>query len=167
MDKKRTDKFIEALKKEKENNSIYLWGGSGESVRNLTIGYIEGMEQSKANAGRVLRHIADLISSGKGILKARAFDCSGLIIEGLKVCGKVSYDFDTTAQGLFDMCVLFKPVSEAVKGDLVFKADKNNHITHVGAVTTKGYVIEARGRDYGVVARKLTEDKGWAFCGTL
>lgn len=165
MTEKQIEKCVELLRNEKNNNSIYLWGGSGQKVLNLDVNAIVAYEDTPANAGRVLRHIADLISTGKSIKQARAFDCSGLVIEALKTCGFVSHDFDTTAEGLRKMCKSTFPVEKAKKGDLVFKLS-NNKAVHVGMCTTNNYVIEARGRDYGVVSR-LKNEGAWTIAGRL
>ena len=55
------------------------------------------------------------------------FDCSGLIVEGLKATGIFPRSFDTTAQGLFDR---FEATSDPVPGDLVFWK-RGEKIVHV------------------------------------
>ena len=74
MTKEQINKCIEFLKEQNSNNSIYLWGGAGERTRELSVFDIFIKEDTRANAGRVLRHIADLISTGKNIDQSRAYD---------------------------------------------------------------------------------------------
>lgn len=130
-------------------NSIYIWGGQGEKARNLTIKKIKKMENSPANASRVLKHIADVIE--KITLHTRSFDCSGLIIWLFIKAGLLPKDYDTTADGLMRK---YKEVqySELLPGDLCYKTNSDTgKAYHVGLYVGDNTVIEAAGRDKGVI----------------
>jgi len=76
------------------------------------------------------------------------FDCSGLVIEGLKSVGVVPNSFDTTAGGLKEM---FKTVAQderapaGMRGCLVFFAGSDDKIYHVGVVLDELRMLEAGG----------------------
>lgn len=144
-------KFINAAKKEVANNSLYLWGGQGEPVlTSYTPAAIIKRETSRENAARVLRKLSTLLGSNS-MTEAKYFDCSGLVIYILMcVLGLINKDY--TAAGIYaELC---EPISsEEISGaDLAFKRE-NGRITHVAIIVDSLYIVEARGRDYGVVMR--------------
>lgn len=149
----RRQEFVENVKKEVENNSIYVYGGQGELLEQITISKLQSME-TPANVARILKHVADIYL--KGIARARIFDCSGLLTYHLIKLGALMWD--TTADGLYKKC---KPITkrELLPGDLVFTV-KNNKASHVAMVSeVNGEVIklvEAVGRDVGVAETALT-----------
>ena len=147
-------KFINAAKKEVENNSLYLWGGQGEHVlTSYTPAAIIKRETTRENAARVLRKLSTLLGSNS-MAEAKYFDCSGLVIYILmNVLGLIDKDY--TAAGIYsELC---KPIkAEDIKGaDLAFKRE-NGRITHVAIIVDELYIVEARGRDYGVVMRPFS-----------
>ena len=142
--------FLAYLENEVKNGSIYVWGGQGQKA---TEALIDRLETTRSNAKRA----KDLLTkrANKGYTNIRAFDCSGLITEALAAAGAEEEGFDTTAQMLrLAHCVQIRR-SELKPGDLVFR--KNSKRTyHVGAVADEELnVIEAKGRDDGVVKRAL------------
>lgn len=48
-------RFQKYLKEQLDNGSIYLWGGQGETLGELTDAYIKKRETSAANAKRVIK----------------------------------------------------------------------------------------------------------------
>lgn len=143
-------KFISAAKKEVANNSLYLWGGQGEPVlTSYTPAAIIKRETSRENAARVLRKLSTLLGSNS-MTEAKYFDCSGLVIYILMCLGLINKDY--TAAGIYaELC---EPISsDKISGaDLAFKRE-NGRITHVAIIVDSLYIVEARGRDYGVVMR--------------
>ncbi len=93
----------------------------------------------------------------------RAFDCSGLGMYWLQnVKGILRYDF--SAHGMYNKCIKLTKDRLHV-GDFVFKLDKKGRATHIGyVVDTDLNVIEAKGRDDGVLERALSEG-GWNAYG--
>ena len=78
------------------------------------------------------------------------------MIESLKYAGVLPADFDGTADNLFHR---FPDPKVMAAGDLVFKVTKQGVATHVGILKDLQTVIEAKGRDYGIVESKL--DHSW------
>lgn len=151
MIKNRT--WITYLTNEVVNGSIYLWGGQGEDITDLSDDYIARKETSKANAERV-KKLRDARIRAK-LFKAKAFDCSGLGVYILLKFGEIKKD--TTAHGLMLACTKISR-SELQPGDFVFRVDKNNHAYHVGYVVAENKVIHAKGRDEGVVEETLNHN---------
>lgn len=132
--------------------SIYVWGGQGEDLSALTETKIKEMETSTANANRAIK----LWTKRKGVKGAKAFDCSGLIMYYL--CNLKGIYNDMTANDLKNKCTMISK-SQLMAGDLVFKCYASGHAYHMGVYTgTK--VIEAQGRDLGVVERDISAN-GW------
>ena len=152
MQKIKRQTMIDHAKKEVKNGSIYLWGGQGETLDELTDSYIRSRETSEANAKRVMK-LRDARKSKYPNL--RAFDCSGLIGACLNENGNPG--FDTTADGYRRKCAAIDR-SQLQAGDLVFEYS-NGKSGHVGIYIGGGKVIEARGRDYGVVETDLDKRK--------
>lgn len=157
MEKIKRQTMVDHAKKEVKNGSIYLWGGQGEKLSKLTDAYIRSRETSEANAQRVIR-LRDARKSKYPNL--RAFDCSGLVGACLNENGNPG--FDTTANGYLNKCAEIKK-SQLQAGDLVFEYS-NGKSSHVGIYVGDGKVIEARGRDYGVVETDL-DKRNWKKFG--
>ena len=166
MATKRTDMkpFFEFLDTQVNNHSIYCLGTQGETVASLTINKIVSLEDGKANAARVLRHIAELLpTSSFDINKAKSFDCSGLGCNYLQNITGV-YTYDHKANDMYKECVEI-PMNKLQPGDFVFgHFYTDGRAGHVGYVDADGYIVEARGRDYGVVKRKVA-DGDWTKAG--
>lgn len=135
-------RFIKLLMKMVKYHSIYLWGAQGELVNQLSTETIINMETSEKNALRVIDFIALLNAFGMVKKETRAFDCSGLICWCLVLVGKETQGFDTTADGLF---AKYKHTTKLRRGVLVHRKG------HIGCYIGYNHVIEAKGRDYGVV----------------
>ena len=140
--------------------SIYVWGGQGQALKDLSENTIRKMEQSTDYANRAIK----MWKARKGIEGARAFDCSGLICWLMSMVGAVQKGFDTTADGLWGHCKKISR-SELKAGDLVFKKNSKGHIFHVGVVVDDALnIVEAAGRDLGVVKRPISAN-GWNCYG--
>lgn len=140
-------KFIDYLEEQAANRSIYVWGGQGEVGAQITESWIRRRETSKANADRAIAYWKKQIAAGYGGV-LRAFDCSGLAVYWLMQQGLLGYD--TTANGLRGMCAKISK-AELRKGDFVFRVSGGNAY-HIGYVVDDALnVIEAKGREHGVV----------------
>ena len=137
--------------------AIYVWGGNGEDLCQMTdpVKWISGREDSATNYKRAVRLYEKRLAAGKNPI--RAFDCSGLIFWALKVLGVLTKDINS--RGLYSKCKAIDK-SDLIRGDLVFiYDDESGRIVHVGAYVGDGYVIDARGRDVGVVRTDLSTRK--------
>lgn len=140
--------------------SIYVWSGQGQALKDLSENTICKMEQGTDYANRAIK----MWKARKNIEGARAFDCSGLVCWLLSMVGAVQKGFDTTAEGLMGYCKRLSR-GELKAGDLVFKKDSKGHIFHVGVVVDDALnVVEAAGRDLGVVKRPISAN-GWNTYG--
>lgn len=92
---------------------------------------------------------------------AKGFDCSGVIIYALQSCGELKRGFDTTAQGLHNMC---KPVRDLKVGDLVFWGIDESRITHVMAYMGIGCVFGATGGNSSTTTQELAKRIGAKVC---
>lgn len=143
------DKFLDYL--HKQINHIYVWGAQGETVSAMEdpAEWIADMETSRKNASRALA-LYDLRVM-EGMDPIRAFDCSGLIMRFLNDEGL--FVVDLSSRGLFAKCD--EIAREDLKpGDLLFRHN-GEKIHHVGVYVGGRWVIEAMGRDVGVVKRDI------------
>jgi hypothetical protein len=149
--------FINFLEEKAKSNTAYVWGGQGH--KGLTDSQINRMETSAANAKRVMAFRNVLLSRGIPASDIEYFDCSGLgVYPLLNILQLISYD--TTADGLMGFCERIKRAN-LKRGDWVFRVytsgSKKGQAYHIGYVVDDGLnVIEAKGRDDGVVKRPLS-----------
>mgnify|MGYP002525585511 CR=1 FL=1 len=159
----KRSKFVKLAHQEVLNHSLYLWGGQGESVLATTPRKVIDMEDTMKNAGRVLRTLSARVLDGYIMTNAKYFDCSGLIVWLLMLLGLITRDY--TAHGIYtELCT---PITrdDLKSGDLCF-IKTNGKCTHVGIYSADYGVIEAAGRDIGVVERSLSANK-WNTYGRL
>lgn len=143
----------------------YVWGGNGETK--ITESWIKSRDTSTANALRSITFWKKQISLGATNL--RAYDCSGLISRWLQDNGFVSSK--QNCDMLYARC---NPVAmdKLRVGDLVFRyktvSGKKDYY-HVGVYVGDGKVIEAKGRDDGVVIRPIyaSSKTYWMCAGRL
>lgn len=156
----KREAFVEAARSQ-VNKGIYVWGGNGENLLTMDDpeAWIRKKETSKENADRAINLFAERVENG--VDPIRAFDCSGLVYWSQKEAG-VGYG-DMTANSLWKNC---DPVDELQAGDLVFHHN-GLKCTHVGIYNGDGYVIEAIGRDLGVVLNRRVDEKYWNRQGRL
>ena len=154
--------FLNYLGEQKDNGSIYVWGAQGQGGETISENWIHRMETSRNNADRAIALWKRRKAEGKNAL--RAFDCSGLIVyffQNLKGVLKS----DTTAHGLKGMCSQISQ-TQLLPGDFVFRiytsGASKGRAYHVGVVVDmEKNVIEAKGRDDGVVKRPLNAQAGY------
>ncbi|MBR4891346.1 MAG: C40 family peptidase [Clostridia bacterium] len=155
--------FVELAHNEVINNSLYLWGGQGESVLTLPPEQVILAETSLENAGRTFVTLGEKLKKKIAMKNAKYFDCSGLVVWCLTKLGLITGDY--TANDIYNKLCYAIPKEKLKGGDLCFKSTKGR-MTHV-AIYSKSYgVIEAKGRDYGVVEGKFDESK-WSTYGRL
>lgn len=143
--------FIEYLRA--QLGYIYVWGAQGQNVlaQPDPEEWIRGMETNAANATRAI----NLFNQRKleGMNPILAYDCSGLVVNFLLENGIIKGD--RTAQMLYDLCDI-KLAQPSQAGDFCFRYDPaKKRIVHIGVYTGNGLVIEAKGRDDGVVETGL------------
>lgn len=158
------DKFLTYLQEQTENGSIYVWGGQGQTGSQITEEWIKNRETSQQNARRAIDFWKKQKAAGYESA-LRAFDCSGLGMYFLQNMHNI-YKYDMSSASMHTKCA---PVSRATvkKGDWVFRKNSKDQVYHIGFVVDDNLnVIEAMGRDYGVVKRHIDADKGyWTHFG--
>ena len=133
--------FIEYLKE--QVGEPYLWGG--QHTKLTPENYIRVIEKKEA---------------GRGGYKDGAYDCSGLGCYWL--CNLTHlYKCDVNANTMMGRCELREELPQ--KGWWVFRLD-GKRASHIGYMIDDQYLIEAKGRRYGVVKTKFRE-KDWACWG--
>lgn len=146
------DKFISHLEEEVQNGSIYVWGAQGQGADVISEEWIKKRETSASNAARAIGLWKKRVAEGKGAT-LHAFDCSGLGMAFLRNEEKI-VSSDMNANAMMGKC---EQISKADlrRGDWVFKVT-SGRATHIGyIVDNKLNVIEAKGRDYGVIKSPL------------
>lgn len=142
----RITEFIDYLKS--HVGDAYVWGAQGECISTMKdyASWVKRMETSTKNYNRAMAFIK---KADKKPLYA--FDCSGLGVYFLLEKGLIKSD--TTSRGLYSAC---KKITreELQVGDFVFRHN-GVYIHHVGYYIGGGKVIEAMGRDAGVVCRDI------------
>lgn len=140
---------------------LYVWGGNGQTA--ITESWIKSRDTSAANAQRSINHWKKL--QAQGVTNIRAYDCSGLISRYLQDLGRVASKRNT--RHLWGMC---RQIGRAqlIPGDLVFRNDGKSFY-HVGVYVGDGRVVEAKGRDDGVVVRGIDASgtSYWTHCARL
>lgn len=145
--------FIAYLEEQAANHSIYVWGGQGQDHTTISEAWIRERETSTDNANRAIAFWKKQVKAGYGE-KLRAFDCGGLATYYLYNVKKW-IPGDTTANGLKGKCAALSR-SELTKGDWVFRVYSSGKAYHIGYIVDESLnVIEAKGRDDGVVKRNL------------
>lgn len=158
---KKIDDFVAYLNS--HLGDAYVWGAQGERVDNRADleKWVRRKETSRREAERTLAYIKKAAKT-----PLYAFDCSGLIIHWL--CDiKGLIDGDTSAAGLYRQCTQKGKLGawRMDPGDLVFRYSfAKGKMGHVGVYVGNGMVIEAKGRDYGVVNLHLCLG-GWTHQG--
>lgn len=160
----RLDEFIDLICSQVDKG-IYVWGGNGQDL--LTVSnpkaWITSHETSDSHTkDENIRRDMALFQTRKaeGVNPIRAFDCSGLMYWAGKAVGV--FHKDVAARHIYAMC---DKVTDIQRGDFVFKGNGDS-ITHVGCYIGNGIVVEAKGRDYGVVETKH-KPSAWVAVGRL
>lgn len=145
------DEFIAYLEQEVENGSIYVLGAQGQrGAAAFTDAFLNTREHGNiTNINRDKALLKKRIDAGYNAQKIGAFDCSGLGMYFLQNLKRL-YSSDMTANGMRSKCEQITR-EELKRGDWVFITN-NGTASHIGFVVDDALnVIEARGRDYGVV----------------
>ncbi len=143
--------FTTYLREQVNNHSIYVWGAQGQKKPTITKEWIRKREKTKRNADRAIAHWEKEVRLGYGDV-LRAFDCSGL---GTYFFLKHDLiDHDVNAEGLRSLCRRVDR-SEVREGDMAFRM-QNGRAVHVGYVIDRAHLVEAKGRDDGVVESDLS-----------
>ena len=137
----------------------YVWGG--QHTRLTPENYVEVIERKEAGTG----HAQDCIDYCKklfdeGVTVLYAYDCSGLGCYWLYNLTHL-YKCDVNANTMMGRCEL--KTEPPKRGWWVFKLS-GKRATHIGYMIDDEYLIEAKGRKYGVVKTKFRE-KDWACWG--
>ena len=160
----KREKIAKLAKDEVKNNSLYLWSGQGEKVMETTPETIKKKETSGANAGRVLKCLANKLTVDCNMSKARFFDCSGLVVDILRALKIIDESADYTAQGIYKSLCIPVLKTDLKAGDLLF-ISTGTKITHVGIYDGE-IAVEAAGRDLGIVQRPLSKNS-WNLYGRV
>ncbi len=145
--------FTEYLKEQVRNHSIYVWGAQGQKKPTITEAWIRKREKTKRNADRAIAHWKKEVRAGYGDV-LRAFDCSGLGVYFFLKHDLI--DHDVNAEGLRKLCRTISK-RDVREGDMAFRMSEGRAV-HVGYAIDEDRVIEAKGRDVGVVESPLS---GW------
>ena len=154
--------FLDYLEEQVRNHSIYVWGAQGQQGSAITEKWIKRRETSDTNCQRAVAFWKKQCEAGYGDV-LRAFDCSGL---GMYYLQNVSHILknDCNANTLYGKCKKIGSGDIRV-GDFVFHINSTTkRATHIGyVVDNEKNVIEALGRDCGVVKRPFSKGKWVAY----
>lgn len=149
--------FISYLYKQLGN--IYCWGGNGEDATDYAI---DVMENNASNKRRAKAFLAK--QKKAGVQNIKMYDCSGLISRWLQDHG--------LAKGKCNCNKLWVMSSRITKTelrpcDLLFRGSDTDK-SHVGVYVGNGMVLEAKGRDDGVIIRPIDATTNyWTYYGRL
>ena len=160
-----------------QQNAAYVWGAQGQEAcadgslrrgdKRLSASWqawVDARETSEANANRAKAAIQQRLDAGKASVPL--YDCSGLVmcyLQNITAC----FERDMRAQDLFAACEPI-PKGALAPGCLVF-CHNGRQAHHVGVYLGETLVIEAQGRNEGVVIRPLDAGGGayWNRFGIL
>ena len=149
--------FISYLYKQLGN--VYCWGGNGEDATDYAIDVMENNANNKRRAKAFLAK-----QKKAGVQNIKMYDCSGLISRWLQDHG--------LAKGKCNCNKLWAMSSKIAKADLqpcdlLFRGSDTDK-SHVGVYVGNGMVIEAKGRDDGVIIRPIDATTNyWTYYGRL
>ena len=122
---------------------------------------LENEVKNHSNAKRAINTYRKAVAAGYE-KQLKVFDCSGLGYYCLKQLGLQKTDIN--ANGFKGKCEKIKK-GQLTKGCFVFKVNVSDRAYHIGYVVDDNLnVIEAKGRDDGVVKRPL-KSGGWNYYG--
>jgi hypothetical protein len=158
----KLDDFIAYLEEQAKNHSIYVWGAQGQTE--ITEAWIKSREETTRDANRAIAYWKKQVAAGYGDV-LRAFDCSGLGMYWLQNLQGL-YKGDLSANGMMGKCIKLDR-DQVGRGDWVFRVNSKGAY-HIGYVVDDALnVIEAKGRDDGVIKRHIDAKKGyWNVYGT-
>ena len=137
----------------------YLWGGQHTRLTPLNYKAVIARKESKAeNRRRVEAYCEKMFADGYSELFA--YDCSGLGVYWLTDLKRI-WKSDVNANTMMGRCEL--KMEPPKRGWWVFRLT-GNRATHIGYMVDDEYLIEAKGRDSGVVKTKFRA-KDWGCWG--
>ena len=160
--------FREYLLSCADGHCIYVLGAQGKVLTDMTDEERRAWITKREGGNDVYIQMdenAYNLKRTQGFDMIEAYDCSGLIMHYLQDMAH-EFDYDTTAQGLYNLCEYHPSMNEIQAYDLVFMGDDDRHIKHVGVYIGDGKVVESRRIGFGV---QLTDfnARPWKFCGHL
>ena len=147
----------------------YLWGGQHTRLTPDTYeaiihkredgrgGYKDGTSYADAS----IAYCKSLFDMGLTVLYA--YDCSGLGMYWLQNV-KHLYKGDVNANTMMGRCSDLTRTDPPKKGWWVFRQDDSGKATHIGYMVDDEWLVEAKGRKYGVVVTKFAA-KDWSVWG--
>lgn len=143
------DEFLEHVRA--QLGMPYVWGAQGHVLTDMPDpeGWIRKKEDDPKDASNAIEYYRKVKTAGMNPI--RAYDCSGLIMSFVE--NKKGLRPDLPARYIYSDC---DPIDrgDLQPGDLVFRHN-GKKIHHVGVYVGEGRVIEAMGRKYGVVDRRI------------
>lgn len=163
--------FCDAMIEVYQNHGVYIGTGNGQKTEELKIGDVRRMEvnygydkaKTNTNIRRDLYYIGKCYEKGWDMSASRAGDCSGQPVGCLRRLGVISEKSDYNCRTFMAASTPVK-LDELQPADLVF--NKKSEPSHMGVYVGDGYVVESKGRDDGVVKRKVSEGP-WVVGGRL
>lgn len=146
----------------------YLWGG--QHTKLTPDNYLEIIHKREDGRGKYVDGTTYAEASiafckkkfDQGATVLYAYDCSGL---GMYWIQNLQHIWnDKTADGMMRCCTELIRSEPPEKGWWVFKQDIRGKATHIGYMVDNEYLIEAKGRKFGVVKTKWRE-KDWSIWG--
>jgi hypothetical protein len=147
----------------------YLWGGQHTRLTPDTYeaiihkredgrgGYKDGTSYADAS----IAYCKSLFDMGLTVLYA--YDCSGLGMYWLQNV-KHLYKGDANANTMMGRCSDLSRTDPPKKGWWAFRQDDSGKATHIGYMVDDEWLVEAKGRKYGVVVTMFAE-KDWSVWG--
>ena len=140
----------------------YVWGGQHTKLTPDNYkSVIERKENSSAHAKEAIAYCTKKFAEGATVLFG--YDCSGLGMWFLQDVKKI-YKADKTANGMKACCVDLDTPEPPERGWWTFKVDDKGKAYHIGYMVDDEYVVEAKGRAYGVT-KSLWREKDWSCWG--
>lgn len=140
----------------------YLWGGQHTKLTPENYKAVIAKKESKAeNRINAEKYCEKMFAEGYTVLYA--YDCSGLGCYWLYNLKHI-YKCDVNANTMMLRCVDITNSDPPEKGWWVFRTESNDKATHIGYMIDNDYLIEAKGRKYGVVKTKF-RSRDWSCWG--
>ena len=139
----------------------YLWGGQHTKLTPENYKSVIAKRESKEENRRLVEQYCEKMFK-KGYSVLYAYDCSGLGCYWLYNVTHL-YKCDVNANTMMGRCIDITNTKPPKKGWWVFRTD-GSRATHIGYMIDDEYLIEAKGRKYGVVKTKF-RSKDWSCWG--
>lgn len=159
------DEFIDYLKQ--QIGEPYVWGGTHTKL--TPENYVSVIEKKEKNTGgykdesyaeAAIKYCRDKFDKGATVLYA--YDCSGLGCYWLYAV-KHLWNGRVSANTMMSRCLNVGCSELPKKGWWVFRLS-GNRASHIGYMIDDKYLIEAKGRKYGVVKTEF-KSKDWGCWG--